>query len=67
MLVTWSPVKTLHNQQTSLIQSNNKKNLTTLNTTVGDGFHFQHGNPGRIPIESFAHDSEDTFVQAKYG
>jgi hypothetical protein len=64
--VTWLIVKSLHRQETSLIQSSNLTNLDIQNTTLGYGFNFQHRNPGALPIESFMHDSGHTLVHAKY-
>jgi hypothetical protein len=37
------------------------------NTALGYGFHFQHRNPGTVPIEGFAHDSGRALVRAECG
>jgi hypothetical protein len=60
-------VKTLYKQQTSLIQNNTQTNLDLRNTTLGYGFHIQHGNFGMFPVEDLAHDSGRTLVRAEYG
>jgi hypothetical protein len=67
VLVTRTKVKTLYKQQTSHILNNAQTSLDLRNTTLGYGFHFQHGNSRTIPIESLAHDSGRTLVCAKYG
>jgi hypothetical protein len=67
VLVTRTQVKTLHKQQTSLIQSNTQTNLHLRNTTLGYGFHFQHRSPRTLSIESFSHDSGWTLVHVEYG
>jgi hypothetical protein len=67
VLVTRTQVKTLYKQQTPHIKNNSQTNLDLRNTTLGDGFHFQHRNPRTLPVESFVHDSGRTLVRAEYG
>jgi hypothetical protein len=50
-----------------LWQSNTQTNLDLQNTTLGYGFHFQHTDSRRIPIEGLAHDSGRTLVCVEYG
>jgi hypothetical protein len=50
VLVTRTQVKTLYEQQTSLIQSNTETNLDLRNTSLGYGLHFQHRNPRTLPV-----------------
>jgi hypothetical protein len=42
-------------------------NLDLRNATLGHGFHFQHRNPGKFPIESSGHDSGRTSVRPECG
>jgi hypothetical protein len=57
-------VKTLHKHKH--IQNNTQTNLYLRSTTLGYGFHFQHRNPRTLPVNSTAHDSEQTLVRAEY-
>jgi hypothetical protein len=40
-------------------------NLDLRDVTLGYGFHFQHGNPRTLPIESFEHGSGHGLVRAE--
>jgi hypothetical protein len=55
----WKQDKTLHKQQT-------QANLRLRITTPGYGLPFQHRDPKKFPVNSFAHDNE-ALIRAEYG
>jgi hypothetical protein len=60
-------VKTLYNQQSSLIKKQYSSNLDLRNTTLWYSFHIQHKNCRAFPIGSLAHYTGRTSECAEYG
>jgi hypothetical protein len=66
VLVSWTKITALFQEQTTSVQNHPQTDLDLWYPTLGHDFHIQHRDPGRLPIKNPAVDRRRTMVCAEH-